>query len=387
MAALDVQTLLVVMMTNVFVISLALPAIMGWRVSAAARCVIGSAVTQGLGWLAFLVAPRINDRWVSTLSMALLGASFVSMWHALHHWLGPRPGRGLLWAALVLTPLGYGLGFESYAFRVGWSNFGLALQMGLVCLAAAWPAPQVSARWRTLLFACVATMAVVTVWRGVLGAFFTESYPYYRAPHPVNIAAAVLNHLALTLSTMAFLVAWREEAERELRRQAETDSLTGLLNRRTFNERANELIAAARRHGDALTMLMIDIDHFKQINDRYGHVAGDRVLQVVGEQLRGMMRRGDLACRYGGEEFCVLLWRGDLRAATAFDARLRLPLAGTHADVPMTFSTGVARLGDEDITIEHLIKRADAALYEAKAAGRARLVGAGVLELPATAAM
>jgi diguanylate cyclase (GGDEF)-like protein len=385
--ALDIQTLLVLLMTNVFVIALALPAIMGWQVSAAARFVLGSVVAQGLGWLAFLVAPRINDRWLSTLSMALLSASFVSMWHALHQWLGPRPGRLLLWLAAALTPVGYGLGFESYAFRVGWSNFGLALQMCFVCLAVAWPAPHASRRWRTLVFVCLATMVVVTVWRGVLGAFFTESYPYYRAPHPVNIAAAVFNHLALMLWTMAFLVAWREEAERELRRQAETDSLTGLLNRRVFAGRAADLLANARRYGERLAVVMIDIDHFKQINDRHGHAVGDHALRTLAQVLRASARRGDLVCRYGGEEFCAVLWHADAQAASCFDERVRSGLKQRLREgdpaVAFDFSAGVAVRTDDDNSIEALLRRADAALYEAKAEGRARMVNAQPVVQPA----
>lgn len=388
--ALDIQTLLVLMMTNVFVIALALPAIMGWRVSPGARWVQGTAIAQGLGWLAFLVAPRINDRWVTTLSMALLSASFVSMWHALRHWLGPRPGRRVLCSLAVLTPVGYGLGFESYAFRVGWSNFGLALLMCVVCLALAWPAPHASRRWRTLVFVCLATMVVVTVWRGVLGAFFTESYPYYRAPHPVNIAAAVFNHLALMLWTMGFLVAWHEESERELRRRAETDGLTGLLNRRAFAERAADLLAGASRYDDKLAVLMIDIDHFKQLNDQHGHAVGDQALKALGQVLRASTRRGDLACRYGGEEFCVLLRHGDAHAAARFDERVRAALQQRlREDVPAVtfdFSTGVAELARDDHDIEALLRRADAALYEAKAAGRARLVNAGAPVRPAVAA-
>jgi diguanylate cyclase (GGDEF)-like protein len=312
--------------------------------------------------------------------MALLGASFVSMWYALYHWLGPRPGRRLLWLAFVLTPVGYGLGFENYAFRVGWSNFGLALQMSVVCVALAWPAPQASKRWRTLVFVCLATMVVVTVWRGVLGAFFTESYPYYRAPHPVNIAAALLNHLALMLWTMGFLVAWREEAEHELRRQAETDSLTGLLNRRAFGERAADLLASAQRHGHGLALLMLDIDHFKRINDQHGHAAGDHALQTLAQVLRTSLRRGDLVCRHGGEEFCVLLWHGEAQAAARYDERVREALQARLRDsdpgVSFSFSAGAAVLGEADRSIEDLLRRADAALYQAKAEGRARLVTA-----------
>jgi diguanylate cyclase (GGDEF)-like protein len=319
--------------------------------------------------------------------MALLGASFVLMWHATCAWLGERPGRRLLWAAALLTPIGYAAAFGHYAWRVGWSNFGLALQMGIVCVALAWPAPGVSRRWRGLVLVCLATLAVVTLWRGALGAFFTADYPYYRAPHPVNLAAAVLNHVVLTLTTIGFLVAWREEAERELHLRANTDGLTGLLNRRSFEQRAGGYLALARRYHEPLALLLIDLDHFKQINDRQGHASGDRALQLFADVLGACVRRGDLACRYGGEEFCVLLSRADADAAGAFDRRLRAELAkgidAAGVALGLTFSSGLTILGDDDVMLETAVRRADAALYRAKAAGRGQMASAEVPLAPA----
>jgi hypothetical protein len=93
----------------------------------------------------------------------------------------------------------------------------------------------------------LAAMCIVTAWRGALGAFFTTDYAYYRAPHPVNLVAAVLNPLALFVTTIGFLIAWREEAERELRKHATTDALTSLMNRRTFELRAADYLSMARR--------------------------------------------------------------------------------------------------------------------------------------------
>ena len=200
---LDVNTLLAVMLANVFAITVAIPAVMGLRVSRAARYVLGSAVFQALACASFLLAKPLHDRFFSTLWVALLGASFVCMWHALRGWLGPRPGHRVLVATAVLTPMGYGLGFDSYAFRAGWSNSGLALLMGLVCLACAYPAPHANRRWRGLILVCLASLAVVTLARGVLGAFFTELYPTLRAPHPINVIGAVLNHIALSSSPSA----------------------------------------------------------------------------------------------------------------------------------------------------------------------------------------
>ncbi len=383
---LDVQTLLVVLIVTLFAIAVALPVALGWRVSMAARCVQASAIAQVLAWGSFLVAGSFADRFFSSLCMGLLGASLLLMWSALQRWLGPRPGGRLFWVLALATPAGYAAGFDSYSFRVGWSNFGLAAQMGLVCLALAWPSDHGGVRWRALVFVAMAGLAVVTAWRGVLGAFFPALYPYFRAPHPVNIAAALWNHLSVMLTTVGLLTAWREEAERELRTQATTDVLTGLLNRRAFRTLAEGALARGARHREGQCLLMIDIDHFKQINDSHGHAGGDRVLECFAHALRAALRRGDLACRYGGEEFCVLLSHAGANAATEFDARLRTELQRAFAAVAEstpTYSAGAAVQPDPGIGLDALMQQADAALYRAKAQGRNRLLGAWAMPEPA----
>jgi diguanylate cyclase (GGDEF)-like protein len=373
----DVDTLLTLMLANVFAMAVALPFVIGWRVSGGARCVLASALAQALAWGCFLLARPVHDRLFSTLWIALLGASFVAVWHALERWLGGRPGRNALYAVALLTPLGYGLGFESYAFRTGWSNLGLATLMVLVGLACAWPAPHASRRWRGLLLACFGSLAALTLARGVLGAFFTSVYPALRAPHPVNIAGALLNHIVLTLSTIALLVGWHEEAEAELRRQATTDGLTGLLNRRAWLQRSRDVVELARRHGEPVCLLMIDIDHFKAINDVRGHEVGDRALQTLAAVLSQCARRGDLVCRYGGEEFCVLLPHTEIDGARNVDARIRAHVRAdcdpAHAE-PLSFSSGLATFQGRTDSLDGMLRRADEAMYEAKAAGRDRLV-------------
>lgn len=385
---LDVQTLLVVMMINMIALSVAMPAIMGWRVSAAARCAQGSVVLQTLGWSSLVLSGQFFDRPMSIMAMVGLAAGQGLLWEAVRGWLGPRPGRALVWGLALLMPLGYGLGFANYPLRVGWANAGLALQMALICVALAWPAPQASRRWRLLIGLCLAAMAVATAWRGVLGAFFTDSFPAFRAPHPVNVAAMVIGNLSLLLTAVGMLVAWREEAERALKLQARTDPLTGLLNRRALQDSAADLLAQARRHGDPLALLLIDLDHFKQINDRHGHERGDRALQLFARQLQAELRRGDLAGRWGGEEFCVLLARADAEAARGFDQRLRQRLARLslpELGFDLDFSTGVATLERHDSGLASLLHRADGALYAAKEAGRGRMLMRSVAANPAPA--
>jgi diguanylate cyclase (GGDEF)-like protein len=374
---LDVNTLLAVMLANVFAMAIAVPAVMGWHVSPAARNVLGSAVSQALAWASFLLAKPVNDRLFSTLWIALLGVSFVLMWRALCGWLGPRPGRQVLLIVAVLTPAGYGISFDSYAVRVGWSNMGLAFQMCLVCMACISPAPHASRRWRGLIVACLGSLAVVTVARGILGAFFTDLYSTLRTAHPVNVVGAVLNHIALTLTTIGLLVGWHEEAEHELRKQADTDGLTGLLNRRAWHALSAKAIEKVRREGGTAALLMLDIDHFKGINDRWGHETGDRALQLIAKSLRECARRNDLLCRYGGEEFCLLLLGVDDQSAREVDERLRSTLrlrAAIDGGLVLDFSSGLATLGDDDSDVQSLLRRADVALYAAKAAGRGMLV-------------
>lgn len=386
---LDVQTLLVVMMINMIALSIAIPAIMGWRVSVAARYAQGALILQTLGWSCLVASGGAFDRLLSVTALVGLSLGLALLWQSMRGWLGLRPGGRLVWALAVLTPLGYGIGFDSYPFRSGWSNFGLALQMAIVSLALLWRAPQASPRWRLIMASSLAALAVATLWRGVLGAFYTEAYPSFRSPHPVNLVAALLSNLTVVLNSVGVLVAWREEAERALRSLARTDSLTGLLNRRALQDEAAALIAQARRHGDPVTVLLIDLDRFKQINDSRGHDSGDRALCLVATLLQAALRRGDLAGRWGGEEFCVLLARGGGQSGVAFDQRLRTALAErsmSELGFPLGFSTGMTTLQASDDTLQALLHRADPALYAAKAGGRGRLVVAGQeSHLPRTA--
>lgn len=168
----------------------------------------------------------------------------------------------------------------------------------------------------------------------------------------------------------------RKRLELELQRLATTDSLTGLANRRAFFERGQVALEAARRYEHSTSMLMIDVDHFKAVNDRHGHGAGDATLRLLADRLREVLRQADLVARIGGEEFCALMPETDLLAATQAAERLRELCDGLAVDgnagTRVSVSVGVAqwRTGE---TLEHLMERADAALYRAKRGGRNRV--------------
>jgi diguanylate cyclase (GGDEF)-like protein/PAS domain S-box-containing protein len=169
-----------------------------------------------------------------------------------------------------------------------------------------------------------------------------------------------------------------KEMERRLQEMARTDELTGIYNRRYFMEQAGKEIARARRYKHPLSMISFDIDHFKDINDRYGHPAGDEVLRSVSRVCRDMLRENDVFARLGGEEFGVLLPDTGIEAAGRAAERLREEIAA-HAcrveksDIRCTVSLGGAEYAGPEDDLENLMKRTDKALYRAKHSGRNRV--------------
>jgi diguanylate cyclase (GGDEF)-like protein len=185
---------------------------------------------------------------------------------------------------------------------------------------------------------------------------------------------------------MAVLLAHRDEAARELQRLAAVDGLTGVLNRSAWMSRATTELAVSERYGYPVAVLMIDLDHFKQINDTRGHADGDRALMFVARALEAAVRPGDLVGRYGGEEFCVLMNHAENAAANAFDVRLRDYLgavAERELGFPLAYSAGIAVRKSTVDSLEAMLRRADARLYSAKAQGRSRTLEAGEVRLQA----
>ncbi|MDR7035712.1 diguanylate cyclase (GGDEF)-like protein [Methylobacterium sp. BE186] len=156
---------------------------------------------------------------------------------------------------------------------------------------------------------------------------------------------------------------------------AETDALTGLLNRRAFLPLANDAMSYFKRYRRSICILMIDIDHFKGVNDLYGHAAGDEVIRQVGRIISEAIRTTDKVARFGGEEFVVLLRETDLKGAALFADRIRQTVANTVFEpegpcLRSTISIGMAEAEFTDGDIDHTIERADCALYAAKSDGR-----------------
>jgi diguanylate cyclase (GGDEF)-like protein len=206
-------------------------------------------------------------------------------------------------------------------------------------------------------------------WHGVLS--LVANLPLSNGPTQRQLVVQAAQHLGKTLT--------RLKAYDAIHLQSIRDPLTGLFNRRYLFEVMPKLLQRARHGGGSIGLVVCDIDHFKQFNDRYGHLAGDKVLMDFGIFLKGFVRSTDIACRFGGEEFLLVLPDLSLERVVQRAERLRQGMHYLQMEYEgqslgqVTISAGVAMFPLHGATIEKLIGSADAALYQAKAAGRDRV--------------
>ncbi len=226
---------------------------------------------------------------------------------------------------------------------------------------------------------------VASVMRVLLWLILVTQVGLFAQPLPAKVILNAESTLLLVcgfsgmLGFLSVLARQREfRLERSLYQQAITDSLTGLFNRRHFLDRAASDIRRAQRHGRPLAAMLLDIDHFKQVNDRFGHDVGDMVIQATARTLKQQLRDGDVIARVGGEEFAVLLPDTPADQLLTLAERLRAAIADSPLEaqdaVCWTVSIGCAVLTPDISRIEALLKLCDQRLYHAKQLGRDRVV-------------
>ena len=199
----------------------------------------------------------------------------------------------------------------------------------------------------------------------------------------LSLSLLILEATALLTLTFGRLIGQLLEANHQLYIMATTDTLTGLCNRRTFTEKSTTLVELGQRYNNSVAVALFDIDHFKQINDTFGHAAGDEALRVFAAVLQVQARCVDVVGRLGGEEFGILMPETDLTGAIHIAERLRqeietarITAAGEQFN--MTTSVGVTTLHQADTGLQTLLARADRFLYKAKAMGRNQVVAENV---------
>jgi diguanylate cyclase (GGDEF)-like protein len=203
--------------------------------------------------------------------------------------------------------------------------------------------------------------------------------PMFTEGHPIGVLVLEYGEGRIERRTVTMLIQFASHAALALRnawlgeqvqKMADTDALTGLANRRTFARTLEREVARAARRGEPLSLAMIDIDHFKTINDKHGHPAGDEVLRRIARALKEECRAFDTPARFGGEEFAVVLPACNSKESISVAERLRLGMARIGMDFPVTASAGVATFPTHAADAESLVRAADSALYESKETGR-----------------
>ena len=265
--------------------------------------------------------------------------------------LGPRMPSGVL---ALLGPAGAALIAFALRSTHGWTD-GAVMYM--------WPV-----LWMSHFYGRRGTVFIVA-WVGVVHAVALAAMPAGVGNVDrwvdVTVSVAVVGAVVRALSERSDRLVARLVAE------ARADTLTGLLNRRGFEERLAAEVARAARERTSLAIVTLDLDHFKRVNDEQGHEAGDRALAMVGAVIADHVRGADLAARWGGEEFVVVLPGADAPAARAFAERVRAAVATSGTG--LTASAGVA-VSEIPPDPQQLLAAADAAMYVAKRAGRDRTV-------------
>jgi len=313
------------------------------------RVLVAMAITGGL--TSGLGVPTQTTS-LARLEVGFFGAGFIALGLLL---VALRPRRWLLEAMAMLSIL-----FVSAVLAT-------AHPINVAPLYFSWPATFIA------YFCSRRLLAWSLLWIAVTAAIgLALSYA------PGNLKIPLFVGILGSVGPTSVLVSRLRDRESRLRSSlaaaADTDALTGLLNRRAFAPRLSQLMAQARFQEQPVSVAMFDLDHFKRLNDEHGHLAGDDALRRVAEILTRASRVGDLASRFGGEEFAVALYGADLEAARSYAERVARALAADDLvpGVRITVSAGLTCLDSADRGLDPLLSRADAALYAAKEAGRAR---------------
>ncbi|MDM4772738.1 GGDEF domain-containing protein [Solimonas sp. SE-A11] len=339
-----------------------------------------SNLAGALGGSLLLLRGMIPDFASIALANGLLVLAHSLMWAGLRRFSGQPVHWWLVWSApLLVTWLFWG--FAPVAGNAPARTCALALFMLLFSganFADAWRAQRLEPLvMRRLVMTVFLVTCVFMADRALFMLQHASRAAEHTVMHPVHTYSALVALLIVTVWNLSILMMASERLANRLTGLAHSDGLTRALNRMGFRALAVRQVQRCRRDRKPVSVLLLDLDHFKRINDNHGHEAGDRLLCAFAATVGEMIRPGDLLARYGGEEFCVLLPETGLDEAAAVGERLRerfatVRIRADDAVIGTTVSIGVAQfLGGE--MIDDAVSRADRALYQAKHHGRNRV--------------
>ena len=342
-----------------------------------------SVALQALAWLLLGLPEQVWDFAAIVVANTLLAASYALQYVAIREYKegeGRWPlALGIVGAVLLGFVFLHAAGADPRTRLIA-TSAATALLMALSAVELFRDTPEGERTLRRLTGAGFAACSVVVALRAVHAAWADQPTLSLLDPTAVQSLTFVSLYVAVVGLTFGFILMAKARAEGQIRHLATRDALTGTLNRRCFLDLAERELARAARSASPVAVVLFDLDHFKRINDTYGHAVGDEVLREFVRTIEGALRASDLFGRYGGEEFCAVLPDTDAEGALAAAQRLlgylsERAVSGDGACVRFTASAGVAvRIPEQSGRMEELLARADAALYEAKTAGRNRAV-------------
>lgn len=347
---------------------------------------------DGLVWWAWAMLPlslvlllfslrgQVSD-WLSVVLGNTLLISVLALFaEGLCEFQQRRPRRALIWGGVVLTPLLIVWFMDAISIRPLLSNTVLGFQAAFLSWLVLQRRAQTAGRGQYFVVAGLALIVLATLARlgaALLGQVDLNQVTSSNTTHALSMLVFMLT---IILITMGLVMMTKERADALNRTLALQDELTGLHNRRAIHKLLEQQLALARRNGQALALLIVDIDHFKKINDDHGHLTGDLALRTMADGLRRRLRGQDIAGRWGGEEFIVILPGTDAAGACGLAENLRRSaeqarlVALDGRPIGFTISIGVHALdaasGDAR---DDMIAAADRALYLAKQNGRNRV--------------
>jgi diguanylate cyclase (GGDEF)-like protein len=335
---------------------------------------------QGFDWPLFSYAASLQSyAWNVPIALSGAAAALFVREMADIRVFSPRAYAAFGWLAvafvfLTLANLAKPFGYESVVNALGNILFLASGVFTLWICFSAWRHGSRAAGWFLLAWVLLEAFTIAVTLRLLFSDGEAGDSLLYYAGLPLSMVAAAV----LTALGVADRLRGQRIALTEAERRAQTDPLTGVLNRRSLIERLDTACTRARTRGLPISLLFIDLDHFKEINDTFGHPAGDACLHAIVGPIQAELRQSDVIGRYGGEEFVVILSSADSSAARPIAERILRRVAEVRVEgygepIGLTCSIGIATSDILGVWGQHLIARADAAVYVAKRAGRNRV--------------
>lgn len=366
---LEVRTELTLLALDSLIFAICVFAVRCRRMRDGQQAWVVALLLQAAGWTLFAQPLDPSLQGVPSLGVVLLSASSSAYILSMYGFVHRKPSQVLLLMSPALLLATEILWTDSFHLRALAANLVIGLQLAI----CAWPllrhAKDTPAQLRGVICAAFLLSAIVTLARFLELLLFPALLPKLSTAEPINTGAFLINHADLLFGNLGIALMHRERTRVEADRLATRDPLTELLNRRSLTSLIDRELLRHRRRSATLTLLMIGIDDFRELNNRFGQLAGDRVLRQFSRLLGASLRGQDLAGRYSSAEFCILLPETGQDGAQALAERLRQAVASADVGpdgVRYTISQGIAESLPDETNAAILQARADDALRQAR---------------------